>query len=190
MKAVLQTAVALLAASASATADYACCAGRFVAEGHGAPYPPTSAGEAFDFYVYSTGANFSQVAKDPKAVIGSVMINGRGHWSWSSTTSCVKWDNFQQHPNYCFGPGTTFPTRLSDVQIGGAAAARWTGEGNPSHVVYTTPPENGTCHPVAEQGFRIPSHGGTPDDSVIFYNVKPLGNPPADAFEVPSFCPQ
>eukprot|EP01064_Diplonema_japonicum_P004582 TRINITY_DN1300_c0_g4_i1.p1 TRINITY_DN1300_c0_g4~~TRINITY_DN1300_c0_g4_i1.p1 ORF type:complete len:211 (+),score=18.08 TRINITY_DN1300_c0_g4_i1:77-634(+) len=181
--------IAVLACVSHAAA-FACCAGSFQAEAHGAPYPPRSDGKAFDFNVYSTGMNFTTRATG-NAVAGSLYINGQGHWSWTNEHTCQKYPNNQKHPNYCFGPGSSFPARLSDVTIStGSKIARWSSSTTSKHIVYTTPPQGEICHPFLEQGFQISSSLGSEDDSLFYYNVGPLSNPPSDVWVIPSFCPQ
>ena len=178
---------ALVLASALA---FDCCAGSFKAEGHGGCYPPRKVGDAFDFVLYSSGTNFSQLSADSSIAMGAVMLNGKGHWAWTNKTNCVKFPNTQTYPNYCFGEGSSFPHRMEDVMLStGSPMARWKRNPAGTQIIYTSTPKNGICHPITEQGFKIPSVGGTDDDSVVYYNVQQTTTFPDNAFVVPDFCP-
>jgi hypothetical protein len=64
-----------------------CCAGRFVSEGHGGVYPPGPEFKAFDFVASNDGLRFAQRAVDPGVQMGSIYINGEGHWYWTNATN-------------------------------------------------------------------------------------------------------
>ena len=168
-----------------------CCAGSFKADGHGGCYPPRKEGDAFDFKLYSSGMNFTQLSAEPGVEMGAMMLNGLGHWAWTNKTNCVKFPNTQTYPNYCFGAGSSFPHRIDDVKMAtGSTVARWKRDASGKQIIYTTPPKDGICHPFVEQGFKIPSIGGADDDSVIYYNVETATTFPENAFTVPDFCPK
>ncbi|KAJ9446492.1 hypothetical protein DIPPA_00935 [Diplonema papillatum] len=166
-----------------------CCAGAFSAQSHGGVYPPRVVGQAFDFNVYSSGMNFTQRAAQVGVTAGSVMLNGLGHWAWTNNTNCLKFPNDQTFPNYCYGPGSSFPHRLPDVQIAGTAVHRWKRTIEGQQVVYAAQADGETCTPVFEQGFGIAGVGGTADDSAAYFNVKKATSFPDGVFTVPAFCP-
>jgi hypothetical protein len=87
-----------------------CCAGRFVSEGHGGVYPPGPEFKAFNFVASNDGLRFAQRAVDPGVQMGSIYINGEGHWYWTNAT------------NWCDQPPQASGLVSAEVQGSGPAA--------------------------------------------------------------------
>ena len=163
-----------------------CCAGSFVGKGSGSFYPPDLFPKInWDFDMYNSGLFFAARREGEGVNMGSMFLNGKGWWLWTSETDCRKVGNIgQKTPNLCVGPDRFFSNFRGNVALpGGLILERWADKANSTHSIFFEPK---TCTPTSEVGLGF---GGYPASGITYYDVQKI-EPDPKVFEVPTFCPQ